>query len=172
MLVRGEQSPLRILHCGCGREPLPEWMEGVETRLDIDPDARPHVVASMTDMGEIGPFDMVYSSHAIEHLAAHEVVLALQEMRRVLVPGGRVVVIVPNLDGVRPTLDVLYESDAGPITGFDMIYGARWLVAANSYMAHKSGFVAETLKAVLCDAGFRDVDAAPQSYNLYGTGIA
>jgi len=113
--------PGAILHVGCGHEPLPPWFQGaVETRLDIDPRCEPDVVASMTDLGDIGPFDVVFSSHSLEHLAPHDVGVALGEFRRVLKPGGRLVVIVPDLEDVRPTEDVLYVSPAGPIAGIDM----------------------------------------------------
>lgn len=162
--------PGAVLHVGCGHEPLPSWIEASsETRLDIDPRCEPDVVASMTDLGGIGPFDTVFSSHSLEHLAPHDVAVALAEFRRVLKPGGRLVVIVPDLQDVRPTEDVLYVSPAGPVAGIDMYYGLRAALEAQPYMAHRTGFVAETLQGALDRAGF-DVALTQRlpDYNLLG----
>lgn len=146
-----------ILHVGCGHEPLPAWLDGDETRLDIDPGCAPDVVASMTDLGEIGPFDMVYSSHSLEHLAPHDVPVALGEFSRVLKVGGGLMVFVPDLEDIRPTDEILYHSPAGPISGLDMYYGLRTALPARPYMAHRCGFVAGTLQAALEQAGFAEV---------------
>ena len=74
-----------FLHIGCGRmqpdetNQLPSWASGCkETRLDIDPTANPDIVASMVDLGDIGPFDITYSSHTLEHLYPHQVLDALR----------------------------------------------------------------------------------------------
>jgi SAM-dependent methyltransferase len=43
-----------------------------------------------------GSVDLAFSSHTIEHLVPADVLLHLQEMRRVLSPGGRYVCVTPN----------------------------------------------------------------------------
>lgn len=150
----------RILHVGCGGSFLPPWlMPAEEIRLDIDERHDPDIVASILDMGDIGGYDAVYSSHTLEHVAWHETAIALSEMYRVLKPGGVVIIRVPNLENVKATEDVLYESAVGPITGLDMIYGHRGLTAENPYMAHKCGFTPATLEARMREAGFADVGA-------------
>lgn len=175
---RARARSLRVLHAGCGDAPLPEWIllsdrdSIVETRLDIDPGVHPDVVASMADMGDIGPFDMVTSNHALEHLYPHEVVPALREMRRVLADGGHVVLTVPDLEGVSATMDVLYESPSGPISGLDMLYGQHDRVAENPAMAHHSGFTRETLWQALKDAGFSYTFVRRfHDHNLLGVGV-
>lgn len=157
-----------LLHVGCGSDPLPLWLRDfTETRLDISPDVSPDIVASMLDMGEIGLFDVVLCQHALEHLFAHEVGAAVGEFRRVLKPGGHLIVFVPDLQDVPATEDVLLESPAGPITGLDMIYGYRKAIPANPYMQHKTGFVADTLRAAL--TGFSKVVVERVgNYNLMG----
>jgi len=145
----------RVLHAGCGGEPLPDWIHGQETRLDIDPKLGPDVVANITDMGTVGNFDIVYCSHCLEHLHHDDVGKALKEFHRVLVPGGQAVVFVPDLEDVRPTEDVVYISEAGPITGIDMFFGMRKLSANNPHMVHRFGFIRETLKTELEKAGFQ-----------------
>ena len=144
-----------MLHAGCGGEPLPDWIVGDETRLDINPTAKPDVVANITDMGAIGGFDVVYCCHTLEHLHHYDVKQALKEFHRVLVSGGMAAVVVPDLEDVQPTEDVLYISEAGPITGLDMYFGMRRLSANNPHMVHRFGFVKETLGAEMAEAGFQ-----------------
>jgi ubiquinone/menaquinone biosynthesis C-methylase UbiE len=165
---------MRILHAGCGGTSLPPWYEGrgTEVRLDIDPATKPDIVASLTDLGEIGQFDVIYTSHCVEHLYPADVGTALAEFYRVTKPGGHAMVIVPDLEGVQATDEVLYElQDIGPLTGLDLIYGCRYDKARSSYMAHHSGFVSATLEAAMLAAGFETVTMKrlPQ-YNLMAVG--
>lgn len=163
---------MRILHVGCGGEHIPPWFgECDEVRLDIDPQHKPDIVASMTDLGDVGEFDVVYSSHSLEHLYPHEVRTALREFFRVLRAGGHAVIMVPDLEDVKATTDVLYESPAGPICGLDMIYGHGRLIESVPYMAHHSGFTSDTLRDALWAAGFDGITTTrlPQ-HNLMATG--
>lgn len=148
----------RILHVGCGGDPLPSYFDGVETRLDVDPVHEPHVCASMIEMGPIGSFDAIYCAHALEHLPPHDVGKALREFLRVLAPGGYALIFVPDLEDIKPSEDVLYMSPAGSITGLDLIYGFRGLLEKMPYMAHRYGFTQSTLTATLKNAGFSKVD--------------
>lgn len=159
-----------VLHVGCGRAPLPAWLvDAQETRLDVDPLCQPDIVADMTSLGDIGPFDLVFSSHSLEHLAPHAVPVALAEFRRVLKPGGGVAIIVPDLEGVAATDEVLFHTSAGPICGNDLYYGLRSALAAHPYMAHRCGFVAASLEAALEAAGFAAVAVRRLgNFNLLG----
>jgi SAM-dependent methyltransferase len=140
--------------------------------VDIDPGVQPDVVASMLDMGDIGGFDVVYSSHSLEHVYPHEVPVALAEMFRVLKPGGLAVVVVPNLDGVKPDEEPLYESPAGPVCGLDMIYGMARLIKHQPYMAHHSGFIPATLARAIESVGFQKVHTeALELWTLVGVGV-
>jgi ubiquinone/menaquinone biosynthesis C-methylase UbiE len=151
---------------------LPPWLGGEEVRLDIDPDTKPDIVASMTDMGEIGPFDAVYSSHALEHLYPHDVPVALAEFLRVLRGGGMALVIVPDLEDVRPTEEVLYETPAGPVAALDLYYGYRPWLRTCPYMAHHTGFISATLEKALAAVGFQNVRTQRLSgWNLMGVGL-
>jgi len=163
---------VRILHAGCGHQPLPAPFVGDEVRLDIDTRCKPDVVAGLTDLGDIGEFDAVYCAHSLEHLYPHDVPTALAEFHRVLKPGGAAVIIVPDLEDVRPTEDFVYMSDGGPICGLDMYYGKRSLIEASPYMAHHCGFVAATLGRALEEAGFSTCFTKRcDTYNLVGVGV-
>lgn len=149
---------MKVLHVGAGGDPLPDWLarEGYEeTRLDIDPAHKPDIVANMTALGDIGPYDVVLCQHALEHLYPYDVPRALGEFYRVLTPEGRVIIVVPDLEDVRPTEEPLYTSPAGPVCGLDMYYGMHSLLEVMPHMAHHSGFTSTTLKAAIEAAGFR-----------------
>jgi ubiquinone/menaquinone biosynthesis C-methylase UbiE len=162
---------VRILHVGCGGDQLPPWLEGDETRLDIDPVHRPHIVASMTDMGDIGQYDTIFCSHALEHLNPFNVEKALREFVRVLSSGGTAIIIVPDTEGVEPNDAVLFVSPSGPITGYDIINGHSSR-AENPYMAHHSCFTAKTLRCAMERSGFaRVATTRAESYNLIAAGL-
>lgn len=157
---------------GCGGDSLPPWLSGEETRLDIDPKHSPDIVADMRDMGDIGPFDALYCSHALEHLYPHEVQPALEGFRRALKPGGHALIIVPDLEDVRPTEEPLFNSPAGPITGLDLYYGKRSMIETSAHMAHHTGFVSKTLHSAFMGAGFSHAEIRRLPYfNLFGVAI-
>lgn len=164
---------MRLLHAGCGNSALPDVMASLkyeEVRLDIDPATKPDIVASLTDLGEIGTFEGIYCSHCVEHLYPAQVSEALTEFHRVTSPGGFAMVIVPDLEGVFATEDVLFVCAVGPLTGLDLIYGCRY-DASNPYMAHHSGFVSTTLEAAMREAGFETVTMKRlDEYNLMAVG--
>jgi SAM-dependent methyltransferase len=138
-----------------------------EVRLDIDPRTSPDIVGSFADMHglvEDARFDAVYSSHAIEHLYAHEVIPAFREFRRVLKPDGFALVTCPDLMAIaRQLLDggaeaVAYRSPAGPIRPIDMLYGHSESIGAGQLaMAHNTGFTGPRLARVALVSGFSEV---------------
>src|SRR5262249_28423134 len=118
--------------------------------------------------------DGVWSSHNLEHLYAHEVPLALREFHRVLKPGGVVLITLPDLQQAaafvaRGNLEgVLYTSPAGPISAIDVLFGHRASVErGNVFMAHKTGFTAQTLAQKLHDAGFVNVQVKRDTLALW-----
>ena len=171
-----------VLNVGCGyasRQGLhkafqgPDWRE---LRLDINPSVNPDILCSIIDMHPVATdsIDAVWSSHNLEHLHRHEVPLALAEFRRVLRPGGQVLLTLPDLQRIAELVagdgleDEAYSSPAGPITPLDMIYGhTPSLARGNGYMAHKTGFTARTLRQLLVDAGFADVSMQRESFALW-----
>lgn len=162
-----------VLHVGCGGSPIIDYyFDGwQEVRLDIDPAMKPDIVADMMSLGDIGPFDAIYTCHSLEHLYPHQVDVALREFLRVLKPDGVALIVVPDLEGVAINEDTLYESPAGPVSGLDMVYGMRSLIAAMPYMAHHSGFTAKTLEAAMRKAGFQTVCTRREEfYNLMAAG--
>tara|TARA_X000001036_G_C20316388_1_gene658582 strand:- start:52 stop:663 length:612 start_codon:yes stop_codon:yes gene_type:complete len=164
-----------FLHVGCGtltkEHTTPEFnsSDWDEIRVDIDESVNPDIVSSMIDMSSIesNSFDAVYSSHNIEHLFAHEVPLALNEMSRVLKNNGFLIITCPDLQSVCAEVangrlvESLYNSGMGPISAIDILYGFRpSLQKGNHYMAHKVGFTKDVLQATLINSGFKSAVVA------------
>ncbi len=166
----------RLLDAGCGSmQDLPEAFAAAgydRVRLDISPEVKPDIVASLTDLGDIGRFDAVLCCHALEHLYPHETVKALSEFWRVLKIQGHCLIFVPDLEGVQANEVVLYHDSTGPVTGLDLIYGHRKHMVTQPHMAHHYGFTNATLTEALLDAGFAQAQCSRQGlYNLMGVGI-
>jgi hypothetical protein len=90
----------------------------------------------------------------------------------VLNPGGFVLIIVPDLEGILPNGDVVYHCDSGPITGLDMYYGHAASTRASPWMQHKCGFTSETLEGALKNAGFPIIETKrlPAHHSVMGVG--
>nr|WP_211100187.1 class I SAM-dependent methyltransferase [Azospirillum halopraeferens] len=140
--------------------PPPVWRE---IRVDLDRGVAPDIVGSITDLSPLPDesVDAVWSSHVLEHVSRHEVLRALREVRRVLVPGGAAVIIVPDLQRVSRFVvedrldEVLYTAPAGDVTVCDIIFGFGAAIAAgNEFMAHRTGFTPSVLLRDLQAAGF------------------
>lgn len=177
-----------VLHVGCGPahsgnlfETFQDKQQWREIRQDINPEVAPDIVCSMTDMRGIidsDSMDAVWSSHNLEHLYAHEVVMALNEFHRVLKPNGVLVMTLPDLESIAEKIiegkleEPLYQSPSGPISPIDILYGHRQFIAnGNHFMAHKTGFTAASLSQKLSEAGFKRIDIQRDTYDLWAFGF-
>src|SRR3989338_9096591 len=171
-----------FLHVGCGPKNKSSTTKGFasadwhELRFDIDESVAPDIVGTMTDMSQVADasVDALFSSHNIEHLYPHEVPLALAEFKRVLKPGGFVVITCPDLQSVCALVaedkltDPAYVSPAGPIAPLDILYGHRPAMAnGNLYMAHRCGFTKKVLTGTLQAAGFDMVVPIQRAHPCY-----
>ncbi len=172
-----------LLHVGCGPKYKQQTTAGFnsddwsEIRLDVDPTVNPDVLGSMTEMVAVadGSVDAVFSSHNIEHLYPHEVPVALAEIVRVLKDDGFLVVVCPDLQAAAKLIaedrmfETAYESGAGPVTPFDMVYSHRAFTHRDKpFMSHYCGFSASTLQATLYANGFKTVGVLSSGWQLHG----
>ncbi|MFM8559383.1 MAG: methyltransferase domain-containing protein [bacterium] len=92
-------APLRILDIAPARA-LRRWLRRLPKARyrsgDLDPALADECV-DVTDLSrfEDGSFDLILCSHVLEHVP--EARLAMRELRRVLAPGGRAILMVPVL---------------------------------------------------------------------------
>lgn len=160
-----------LLHIGCGPKSMHDLqgfspVQWQEIRFDIDPNVRPDVLGSMTDLQAIdnASVDAVYSSHNLEHVYAHEVATVLSEFRRVLKPSGFAIITCPDLQAVcnfvakGQLYDPIWESRGQLLAPIDLIYGFRQAMAqGNLHMAHRTGFTLSALSQFISRAGFARV---------------
>lgn len=183
--VKIHTSGRTLLHVACGQshmESIPgkgfredDWQE---IRLDADANVSPDIVGSMVDMSAVPDefADALFSSHGIEHLYWHDVPRALAEFRRVLKPQGFAVITCPDIQAAAEMIaldkvfDTAYESPAGPITPFDIVFSYRPYVEQNpQWMSHHCGFTLSTLGKKLEEAGFTAIIGyrRPASFDLW-----
>lgn len=180
------QKIKKVLHVGCGPanpDKLPPPFQGPEwqeVRLDIDESVAPDIVASMIDMHmvEDNSYDGLFSSHNVEHLFRHQVQTALREFLRVIKPGGRAIITLPDVQTTAAYVaqgkldDALYTSPAGPIAPIDILYGwTKSIAEGNHFMAHKTGFTAQTLAKHLLGAGFCNVTVSRVWLDLWAIAV-
>lgn len=182
-----EQSQLSMLHIGCGSanpKRLPECFKDgrwTEVKLDIDPAAKPDIVSDVCDMKEVADesYDAVWSSHNLEHIDECHVGKALSEIFRVIRPDGFLLITLPDLSFVAKMVlegrlhEVLYNSPAGPIRPIDMLFGHQKSIAdGNIFMAHRTGFTADSLLNDLEAVGFSKVHVRPgNAYDLWAIAV-
>ena len=173
----------RVLHVGCGAariENLPRGFQDgswKEIRFDINPNVRPDIVGTITDMTNVAnkSVDAVYSSHNLEHVYAHEVVGTLREFKRVLKDNGFAVITCPDLQALAEHMksgklfDPLYTSPTGGhITPIDVLYGHRASIArGETSMAHRTGFSLRTLLACCKAAKFETALGKRATFDLW-----
>ncbi len=169
-------EPRTVLIAGAGPEKMPEWEESgfIPAYQDIEPRNKPDILGNMNELPPwlTGHFNIVFCCHALEHVYPHEVYWVLSEFKRVLKPGGMAMIMVPDLEDVKPTEEVLYSTASGPYCGLQLYYGDFREIQQFPHMAHHCGFVKETLDKALRTAGFDVVTAERLSrYNLLGVGL-
>jgi predicted SAM-dependent methyltransferase len=106
----------KYLHIGCGTVILPPPFENLDTRqlpgVDHISEAYPITLADNT-------YDLVYSSHVLEHFRRNETQLVLNEWVRILKPGGILRLSVPSLENLieiyKASSDISYI--IGPLMG-------------------------------------------------------
>lgn len=144
----------QLLEVGCGRGWLTQRMQQrcpATWGVDVNPRSIVHAVTGqMVAMDAVSlqfddaQFDHVYSFHAIEHIVEAEA--ALREMRRVVRPGGRILLVYP----------------AEPIRGLYAMPGA-WIGFGNPFLArelHVHRFTPGRIRTLAARCGLTHVRSA------------
>ena len=160
-------APLR-LNLGCGDKILPQYVnvDIVSSRAGMTPDV-------LCDLRHLKPFadgsaSEILSVHVVEHFWRWEVRDILKEWRRVLAPGGKIVLECPNLEVACQTFleDPQRRSaeDQGGQRSMWVFYGdPSW---RDPYMVHRWGYTVQSLAELLRECGFVNVRQEPAQYKL------
>lgn len=134
------------LNLGCGHDRLDGWVN-VDSHTAADVDADMLALPFDNDAA-----DEIYCSHALEHLSFYEAPRALREMLRVLRPGGKLRVAVPNLDFVAAVW----------LHGSDRDYARQIMFGNQEHPGefHRNGWNERQLRADVEAAGFVVADSA------------
>jgi predicted SAM-dependent methyltransferase len=104
----------------------------------------------------------VYASHVFEHVKRVKAVDALKEIRRVLKPGGKFYLSVPDLD-------ILCHTFINPIASPDMKFNVMRMMFGgqlDDYDFHFSGWNQVFLFNFLSEAGYSDANRV-ESFGLF-----
>lgn len=143
---------------------------GLEARqgwkiLNIQPGPGVDYVGNIRNLAQFqdGEFSAIYGSHVLEHVGYQKELLGvLTEIHRVLTPGGKLFVSVPDLD----TLCRLFVHEQA--TAKDRFFIMRMMFGGQTdeHDFHHVGLNRESLGNYLYRAGFRNIYRVPE-FNLF-----
>lgn len=154
MSVIDDRVEIRRLNWGCGTHPTPGWINS-----DTKDDPGIDLVCDIRDglpLDDDG-LDYVVSVHALPMIPYQELVPVLQELRRIIRPGGTLRLALPDLDGA---IQAYLEGDRShflvPDTDEATLSG-KFIVHMLWYGYTVTLFTEEFARSVLLRAGFTRV---------------
>ena len=158
-MQRKEIKGKQILDLGCGPQHWDFGDEGQVTRVDLRDECEPDFRSDLRLL-PFGPksYDVVFSSHVLEHFGREEMMDVLEEWLKVLKPDGEFRIIVPNLEwAAKEILKKRISADA-----LNVLYGSQ----EYALNFHKNGFTPARLKGALKKAGLEVVKEEEFGYNI------
>jgi predicted SAM-dependent methyltransferase len=129
-------------------------------KLDIRPETNPDLISNATllPFGN-GSFDVVHSSHVLEHFPRRQWKWVLNEWARVVRIGGEIWLKLPNILWAceRIVRDGIIDQYC-----LDVLYGGQ----ENEYDFHYNGLTPNTVRLALEERGFKLIHFSEQSYNM------
>lgn len=115
------------------------------------------------DMWELpipsGDVEEIHSSHALEHVGKYQIAPTLKEWLRVLRPGGRLELIVPDSEWWAANWlgEIAKHRTIGTIPKRDWHHDTLFGLQDHEGEFHKCAFTVELLKQDISEAGFIDI---------------
>lgn len=139
----------KIIDLGCG--PMPESYvtdEGSVLRVDIREEVKPDYRCDlrMLPFGT-GEFDIVFSSHTLEHFPRKDVPIVLDEAIRIMKPEGELRLVLPNIKWAAQ--HIMNDEIDGDV--LNVLYGAQ----SYDENFHKMGFTPQIIEQLLAERGFK-----------------
>lgn len=148
----------KIVDIGCGENKYKTdegTVIGVDVREDVHPDFRADFRKLPFATGE---FDIVFSSHTLEHCPRADVDDCLDEWTRILGPDGELRLILPNIGWAADQIKKGIVDEHV----LNVLYGAQTF----GENFHKFGFTPDTLRAALEKRGLTKIDIKLDGYNI------
>jgi len=156
-----EPGKKKILDIGSGGNPI-RTDEGrvvtVDMRSEMNPDYRCDFRRLPMASEE---FDIVWSSHSLEHVNRSEVEPTVTEWARVLKQDGELRLLLPNLEWAAKKL--LSNGGLNDPVVLDVLYAQQ----TYDLDYHKTGFTPASLKALLQKIGFKHILIETPDYHIY-----
>jgi SAM-dependent methyltransferase len=149
----------KIVDIGCG--PIHREIEGVKAiRVDIREDCEPDYRCDVRELpfGN-GSFDIVFSSHVLEHFNRAEWKTVLKEWCRIVSPTGKIVLVLPNIAWAAW---MIHDQKIINDDVLNVLYGAQ----SYQYDFHYNGLTPERVTEALEELSFRVESIVTEGYNM------
>jgi predicted SAM-dependent methyltransferase len=148
----------KIVDLGCGENPY-TTDEGDVLTVDIRENVNPDYRCDLRKLPfATGEFNIVYSSHVLEHFPRNAVPEILDEWIRILKDDGEFRLIVPNIEwAAKEIVKGTINNDV-----MNVLYGAQ----SYGENFHQMGFTPKVLTEMLTERGFKRIDVELMHYNL------
>ncbi len=159
--IPAKENEKRIIDIGCG--PIFRDFDGIKpVRVDIRDECTPDYRCDVRELPFAdGSFDVVFSSHVLEHFRRSEWESVLKEWVRLINEEGQLILVLPNVlwaarelvkdEGAEPSIDIL-----------NVLYGAQ----SNPYDFHYNGLTPRRVEVAANGLGLVLKKLQEEHYNM------
>jgi predicted SAM-dependent methyltransferase len=146
------------LHIG-GRETKAGWKI-----FNVQPADNVDFVGNIQDLSMFadGSWDEIYASHVLEHVPQMRMMSTVKGLYRILKPGGKIMISVPDLETLCRLFTHPQMSARGRFDVMTIMFGGQ----ADEFDFHYVGLSWEILSSYLADAGFSRIERV-SSFGLF-----
>jgi predicted SAM-dependent methyltransferase len=159
--VNWQEGTKKIVDLGCG-EPENSYNteEGKVLRVDIREEVKPDYRCDLRKLPfATKEFDIVFSSHVLEHFARNETKAVLDEWIRILKEDGELRLVLPNLEwAAQHVMNKEIDTDV-----MNVFYGAQ----SYNENFHKTGFTPQIIEQLLAERGFKKFVWDFHNYHMF-----